>query len=326
MLRLSGSAIGLEQAIDDTTEAIARNGATLDLDTQAGRDNQRALDDLTRAGRARIDVLLESQAPYADVLAAQERATAAFVAGSIAAGMEEGAARALAAALFEIPPETQAKVSAPGVDESKRSVDNLDRALRSLPADTQTAIRSIWDSQGYDAAVAALAAENEKVYRNYLYTEYHAVTVTSTRGGVTVDADGSVKEYYAQGGIRPREHHVAQIAPANTIRMWAEPETGGEAYIPLAPSKRGRSTAILDDVASRFGYQLVRSFADGGMLRPAPAAPMVIAAPATAAGVDGAALASSIARALGSRPVQVQVLMDGREISAGIRAFNRGLV
>ena len=62
------------------------------------------------------------------------------------------------------------------------------------------------------------------------------------------------------------------------------------------------------------------------MLRPAPAAPMVIAAQATAAGVDGAALASSIARALGSRPVQVQVLMDGREISAGIRAFNRGLV
>ena len=325
MLRLSGSAIGLEQAIDDTTEAIARNGATLDLDTQAGRDNQRALDDLTRAGRARIDVLLESQAPYADVLAAQERATAAFVAGSIAAGMEEGAARALAAALFEIPPETQAKVSAPGVDESKRSVDNLDRALRSLPPDTQTAIRSIWDSQGYDAAVSALAAENGREYRNYLYTEYHAVTVTSTRGGVTVDADGSVKEYYAQGGIR-REHHVAQIAPADTIRMWAEPETGGEAYIPLAPSKRSRSTAILDEVASRFGYQLVRSFADGGMLRPAPAAPMVIAAPATAAGVDGAALASSIARALGSRPVQVQVLMDGREISAGIRAFNRGLV
>ena len=327
MLRLSGSAISLEQAIDDTTEAIARNGATLDLDTQAGRDNQRALDDLTRAGRARIDVLLESQAPYADVLAAQERATAAFVAGSIAAGMEEGAARALAAALFEIPQETQAKVSAPGVDESKRSVDNLDRALRSLPADTQTAIRSIWDSQGYDAAVSALAAENGREYRNYLYTEYRAVTIGSTMGGNTVDADGSVKEYYSRGGIRwPREHHVAQIVPADTIRVWAEPETGGEAYIPLSPAKRGRSTAILDEVASRFGYQLVRSFADGGMLRPAPAAPMVIAAPATAAGVDGAALASSIARALGSRPVQVQVLMDGREISAGIRAFNRGLV
>ena len=280
-----------------------------------------------RASRARIDVLLESQAPYADVLAAQERATAAFVAGSIAAGMEEGAARALAAALFEIPPETQAKVSAPGVDESKRSVDNLDRALRSLPPDTQTAIRSIWDSQGYDAAVSALAAENGREYRNYLYTEYRAVTIGSTMGGNTVDADGSVKEYYSRGGIRwPREHHVAQIVPADTIRVWAEPETGGEAYIPLSPAKRGRSTAILDEVASRFGYQLVRSFADGGMLRPAPAAPMVIAAPATAAGVDGAALASSIARALGSRPVQVQVLMGGREISAGIRAFNRGLV
>ena len=52
------------------------------------------------------------------------------------------------------------------------------------------------------------------------------------------------------------------------MRVWAEPETGGEAYIPLAQSKRMRSLAILDNVADRFGYDLqprnFTKFADGG--------------------------------------------------------------
>jgi TP901 family phage tail tape measure protein len=74
-------------------------------------------------------------------------------------------------------------------------------------------------------------------------------------------AIGAIINYYARGGIR--EDHIAQIAPAGSMRVWAEPETGGEAYIPLAASKRMRSGAILEDVASRFGYKLMK-FVDGG--------------------------------------------------------------
>ncbi|MFD6032447.1 phage tail tape measure protein [Cellulosimicrobium funkei] len=68
---------------------------------------------------------------------------------------------------------------------------------------------------------------------------------------------------FADGG----EHHDAQIAPAGAWRVWAEPETGGEAYIPLAPAKRGRSTSILANVAERFGYDLAPRvhFANGGV-------------------------------------------------------------
>ena len=85
-------------------------------------------------------------------------------------------------------------------------------------------------------------------------------------GGVVEMRDGGVVHQYIAGGIDRlesyangggRENHTAQIAPAGAWRVWAEPETGGEAYIPLAPSKRERSTAILDEVAGRFGYQLV---------------------------------------------------------------------
>lgn len=75
-------------------------------------------------------------------------------------------------------------------------------------------------------------------------------------------ADGGVVRYYAQGG----EHHVAQIAPAGSWRVWAEPETGGEAYIPMAPGKRRRSEKILSTVAEKFGGAYVRPMADGGVM------------------------------------------------------------
>ncbi|HSH61439.1 MAG TPA: hypothetical protein VK988_17710, partial [Acidimicrobiales bacterium] len=69
--------------------------------------------------------------------------------------------------------------------------------------------------------------------------------------GPITAAEGAVIDYYAAGGMK--EKHVAQIAQAGSWRVWAEPETGGEAYIPLALAKRERSTAILEEVASRFG-------------------------------------------------------------------------
>jgi TP901 family phage tail tape measure protein len=74
---------------------------------------------------------------------------------------------------------------------------------------------------------------------------------------------------WAQGGIH--EDHQAQLARGGDWRVWAEPETHGEAYIPLAQSKRARSTGILADVAERFGYGLapreLALFADGGLYR-----------------------------------------------------------
>ena len=92
-------------------------------------------------------------------------------------------------------------------------------------------------------------------------------TVSGRLGsGILGEADGGVVNYFAGGGMR--ENHVAQFARAGDVRVWAEPETDGETYIPHAIAKRGRSTQILAQTADEFGYQLVpkgaQSFADGG--------------------------------------------------------------
>ncbi|MDX2824197.1 phage tail tape measure protein [Streptomyces ipomoeae] len=76
-------------------------------------------------------------------------------------------------------------------------------------------------------------------------------------------ANGSVLEFYASGGVR--ENHVAQIARQGTWRVWAEEAAGPEAYIPLAHNKRSRSRAITEEVVRRLGGKGVEWYADGGL-------------------------------------------------------------
>jgi hypothetical protein len=86
-----------------------------------------------------------------------------------------------------------------------------------------------------------------------------------TRGKVSVSQAAMAKLLQIAGGAPRRESHVAQIADASQVRVWAEPETQGEAYIPLAPGKRSRSTQILSAVARSFGLSVSR-MADGGIV------------------------------------------------------------
>lgn len=59
-----------------------------------------------------------------------------------------------------------------------------------------------------------------------------------------------------EGGVFS-ESHIAQIVAAGSYRIFAEPETGGEGYIPLSPFKRERSTQIMGQIADMFGLELI---------------------------------------------------------------------
>lgn len=82
--------------------------------------------------------------------------------------------------------------------------------------------------------------------------------VYMSQGGITrayIDGGIDKLERYANGGSK--EQHKAQIAKGGEWRIWAEPETGGESYIPLAKSKRKRSTQILAKTADIFGLSVI---------------------------------------------------------------------
>ncbi|HEX5566744.1 MAG TPA: phage tail tape measure protein [Streptomyces sp.] len=124
-------------------------------------------------------------------------------------------------------------------------------------------------------AINSLKGKTVTVTTHYRITG-NTARRTGAHGAQLKHADGGITDYYADGGItrqrggvrsfaRGAENHIAQIAPAGSWRVWAEPETGGEAYIPLAPAKRGRSRAIAEETVRRLGGGPVQWFADGGV-------------------------------------------------------------
>ena len=56
---------------------------------------------------------------------------------------------------------------------------------------------------------------------------------------------------------------IAQIRQAGQVTVWAEHESGGEAYIPFAPDRRARSLAIWAEAGRRLG---VAGMAEGGVV------------------------------------------------------------
>jgi SLT domain-containing protein len=133
------------------------------------------------------------------------------------------------------------------------------------------------------------------------------VSVATAGGGRAVRqtgfAHGGIAKAFAQGG----EHHIAQIARPGDMRLWAEPETGGEAYIPLAQSKRSRSTAILSSVAQTFGHRLI----------PAASGTILNGPGSTLAGIGNAVNGAVNSAAVAAARAAVQALIKSGRLTAG---------
>lgn len=124
---------------------------------------------------------------------------------------------------------------------------------------------------------AALATDGQRVFvtnwpgtSSSSYSAPESAPSPAPAGG-TSDAAGKDPNLIWSGGFKVFENGGMNLPDqaglysdgADLIRF-AEKGTGGESYIPHAPSKRNRSVAITRETARRFGYELV-PMADGGL-------------------------------------------------------------
>ncbi|WP_236244220.1 phage tail tape measure protein [Streptomyces sp. CC210A] len=159
-------------------------------------------------------------------------------------------------------------ISAPTA-AARQELEDLGFKIRTLPdgkaevtVPTQPPLTSVGTIQG---AINSIYGRNVGVGVFLKATSWDR-DANGIPDSIQARADGAVVDYFADGGLRGvrRENHVAQIAPAGSWRVWAEPETHGEAYVPLATSKRPRSKAIVEEVVRRFGGD-VTWYAGGGL-------------------------------------------------------------
>ena len=122
--------------------------------------------------------------------------------------------------------------------------------------------------------VTAKTAEADRILNDFIHQErgitldvYPTIQAARTARGVSPDFVGPVNQVIqnADGGIHdPGQANIRQ-GQGRGIYQWAENETGWEAFIPGAPSKRAQSEKILAETAKRFGLGLVKPMADGGI-------------------------------------------------------------
>ncbi|MER8003020.1 phage tail tape measure protein [Streptomyces sp. NPDC095613] len=143
--------------------------------------------------------------------------------------------------------------------EARQQLEALGFKIRTTNGKTVTISAPTGGARaGVDALRRAIEALKSKTVTITTYSKY--VSTGKQPGqqwlsGASANADGNIYATYASGGMNARqpENHVAQIAPAGAWRVWAEEETGGESYIPLAPGKRPRSRAIAEETVRRLG-------------------------------------------------------------------------
>lgn len=130
-----------------------------------------------------------------------------------------------------------------------------------------------------------------------------AYTATGSRAvGTSIGvADGGKVSFYAGGG---REDHRAQFAKGGTWRVWAEDETEGEWYLPLARSKRDRTIPMWWQAGRDLG---VVGFADGGRFGGA----------SVSGGLAGLSVEVNVAGSVVSERDLVSAVRDG--LAQGIR-------
>lgn len=286
--------ISFRQSLADLTKAVKDNGHSLDITTAKGRAVKSAFLDAAKAAQEHAEAVAEQKNSVEAGNQVLEKDIKILRKQMLQAGFSKDAVDALLESFLSLPAKTTPKVDV----ETSRAVSDLENVQEKLKntkgktvevkALTKAGEKALEDL-GYkvkrtkgknvvitvptgtqkanvDALAAAIRALHDK---SIVITTHYNNTVTSgggtgRRNAASASANGNIIDFYADGGMR-RENHVAQIAKAGTWRVWAEDETGGEAYIPLAASKRARSRRIAEETVRRLGGRGIAWYASGGV-------------------------------------------------------------
>ena len=171
-LAVSGSQVGFERTMDNTTTAVkklvaeAKKAGDLknltNIGTEEGRKGIEILNGLATAAVGYTSKLITAEAPQEEIRLAMARARAEFVASAKAMGYTATEAGKLADARGLVPKNINLKTTDEGTAQAKARTDALKDSIKGLPKSAQTKILSEFQKGGIDDAYAALRKIDKK--------------------------------------------------------------------------------------------------------------------------------------------------------------------
>lgn len=283
------------EAVEATKKALAENGKTLDINTEKGRANAEAIDaqaksaqDMAEAAAREAEKMGGAAAGAAAMTASLQASRGELVKMAMQFGMTKAQAEKYVDSVLAIPAQASTLVTTPGSAEAQNELKRVRDQVNGVPpkkdinvgvisAAARAELESIkgikvtTNSNGTVTVRAETKAAQDALNaianrppirigvelspyfsQAKLNKEIREIAAMTARG----QAYGGIISY-AQGGMY--ENHAPQIVKAspNMVRVWAEPDTDRESYIPWARDRRARATNILRATADAFGFSLV---------------------------------------------------------------------
>lgn len=291
----------LVKAVAEGNAVFRDNANTLNIHTKDGMENAEALDGIASAMNEAAEAASREAESTGGAAAGQSALQASLQASrqqlfGIARQFfkSEEAAWAYVDSVLAVPEEANTQINTPGSATAKQELLLVYNRVKAIPPGKSVnvgvisaeAIRKL-EQMGYkvrtlpDGSVTVTAntsgaQANLNRFIGYNYGRQIPIRVVTTYesivprvGGRIYEAHGGIVKHFADGGF---ENHAPMIARARpgTVRVWAEPETAAESYIPWAMDRRGRATDVLSATADAFGYALVpkssiQRYAHGGV-------------------------------------------------------------
>lgn len=226
-LDASSATIKFNQAIANANDAISKNGATLDLSTQAGRDNQSALDDVASSGINLVAAQQKAGASASALTATMQSARDQFINAAVAAGMSAEAAAHLADQYGLVPSNVSTAFQTSGADDAIAKANAIQAAMDAITKDFTINVRFV--QQGSPPPTRSLtgfaeggllpgppsAKDNMLIHAasGEFVTRASAASVPSNRAMLEYINRGGVVRGYANGGAVAPKYVSAPSAP-----------------------------------------------------------------------------------------------------------------
>ncbi|WP_341719931.1 hypothetical protein QQG74_09595 [Micromonospora sp. FIMYZ51] len=267
--------IKAEEAIDRLSEALKENGAAINKRTgefntnnEKGRENLQLTLDLIKAGAQAAQAKYEETGSIEAANGVYDSYIGQLRKTLSQAGLTKGQVDTLISTYAQMPDYKGTEIAAPGLPEAKGRVEDFNFAVKSVPPSKTVPFYATTSEA--EAAVRVLQGRINALKDKHIYI---SGTVRWTSTGDLKVPGGTVLKGNRWGGVHTPTAMAsggvmqAGIYPASNppLMQWAEPETGGEAYIPRRGDRR-RNLAILAEVAA-WNRAAIVPMAAGGVLQ-----------------------------------------------------------